>query len=339
MRADRLLSLLLLLQSRGRMTAADLARRLEVSERTVYRDISALSTAGVPVYAERGPGGGCMLMDGYRTNLTGLTGDEARTLFMAGTSRALTELGLGGALDAALLKVLAALPAAHRQEAERARQRLHLDPAGWNQSEEEVPHLRVIQEAVWRDRRLRLTHRRGDGEVVERVVDPLGLVAKASIWYLVSRVEDEMRVFRLSRTLAAELLDEPCERPPDFDLVNYWATWRDGFKASLPKYPVTLRASPELAPQLPHLFGNMWTHVGEPDAAGTDADGWATLRVTFETEEAARTSILGCGAEIEVLEPLALREQIVRFATETAAFYAARAESAARDESVRRLAR
>src|SRR5258706_12606098 len=159
-------------------------------------------------------------MDGDSTNLTGLARNEAATLLMAGTSRALAELGPGGARAAALLKVLAALPAAHRQEAERAPKRLHLAPAGWNQSEEEVPHLRVIQEAVWRDRRLRLTHRRGDGEVVERVVDPLGLVAKASIWYLVSRVEDEMRVFRLSRTLAAELLDEPCERPPDFDLVS-----------------------------------------------------------------------------------------------------------------------
>src|SRR5260221_9974076 len=134
----------MLLQSRGRMTAADLARRLEVSERTVYRDISALSTAGVPVYAERGPGGGCMLMDGYRTNLTGLTGDEARTLFMAGTSRALTELGLGGALDAALLKGLGALPAAHPQEAQRARPRVPLDPPRREPSEGKVPHPRGI---------------------------------------------------------------------------------------------------------------------------------------------------------------------------------------------------
>src|SRR5258708_3294873 len=254
------------------MTAGDLARRLEVFERTVYRDISALGTAGVPVYAERGPGGGCMLMDGYRTNLTGLTGDEARTLFMAGTSRALTELGLGGALDAALLKVLAALPAAHRQEAERARQRLHLDPAGWNQSEEEVPHLRVIQEAVWRDRRLRLTHRRGGGEGVGRVVGPPGLVAQARGRCLVPLGGGASGVFRLAVALG----------------------------------------------------GRLW---------------WPTRGVTLETEEAARRSILGCGAEVEVREPLALREQIVRFATETAAFYAARAESAARDESVRRLAR
>lgn len=324
MRADRLLSLLLLLQSRGRMTAGELARRLEVSERTVYRDISALGSAGVPVYAERGPGGGCMLMEGYRTNLTGLTGDEARTLFMAGASRALADLGLGQALEAALLKLFAALPAAQRQDAERARQRLHLDPAGWNQAEEEVPHLKVIQEAVWQERRLRLTHRRGDGEVVERVVDPLGLVAKASIWYLVSTVEGEMRVFRVSRTLVATMLDEPSARPDGFDLVRFWNAWRDDFKASLPKYPVLVRVAPDLAADLPqHYRDNMWTYVGEPGAAGPD--GWVLMRVVFETEDIALTHIIGFGARMEVLEPPELRDRIIRLAESIASYYTVRA--------------
>src|SRR5579884_1595719 len=185
MRADRLVSLLLLLQTRGRMTAQDLAQRLEVSERTIYRDMSALGMAGVPVYAERGPGGGCSLAHGYRTNLTGLTLDEARTLFMSGAPALLKDLGMSKALDDALLKLLAALPISQRQQAQRARERIYVDPAGWSSPDEALPYLGVVSEAVWSDRRLRLIYNRPDGEdmvLVERVVDPLGLVAKASIW-------------------------------------------------------------------------------------------------------------------------------------------------------------
>ncbi len=323
MRADRLLALLLLLQSRGRMTATELARRLEVSERTVYRDLSALGTAGVPVYAERGPGGGCGLMDGYRTTLTGLTEDEARTLFMAGNLKPLTDLGLGGALDGALLKLLAALPARYRDDAERARQRLHLDPAAWDQQEEEVPHLRAIQEAVWRDRRLLLSYRKGNGEVVERRIDPLGLVAKSSIWYLVARQAGEMRVFRVARTLSATVLDEPCERPPDFDLPAYWNRWRDDFKASLPRYPVTVRAAPQLAARLQRIYSDsMRALVGE--AGPPDAEGWRVMHMTFESLEAARGEMLGYGTWVEVLEPEELRSSVASLASSIAEFYGRR---------------
>jgi predicted DNA-binding transcriptional regulator YafY len=305
------------------MTAADLARRLEVSERTVYRDLSALGTAGVPVYAERGPGGGCGLMDGYRTNLTGLTEDEARTLFMAGSLKPLADLGLSGASEGALLKLLAALPSRYRDDAERARQRLHLDPAGWDQHEEEVPHLRAIQEAVWRDRRLLLTYRKGNGEVVERRIDPLGLVAKSSIWYLVARQNGAMRVFRVARTLAATMLDEPCERPPDFDLPAYWNRWRDDFKASLPRYPVTVRVAPQLVERLPHIYNaSMRTLVSQ--AGPPDAEGWRVLRMTFESLEAARGEMLSYGTWIEVLEPEELRASVSDLATRIAEFYATR---------------
>jgi predicted DNA-binding transcriptional regulator YafY len=221
MRADRLLSVLMLLQARGRMTARELSERLEVSERTVYRDISALGMAGIPVYAERGPGGGCMLSEGYRTNLTGLSEAEARTLVLAMASRPLKDLGMGGALDAALLKLLAALPSRVRAGAEQARQRVHVDTAGWG-APEATPHLRALEEAVWQERRVRISYRDSGGKLAERVIEPLGLVAKASIWYLVAAVEGELRVYRVSRMRAVTPLDETFARLEGFDLAAYW---------------------------------------------------------------------------------------------------------------------
>ena len=191
MRADRLIALALLLQARGRMTAPELAARLEVSVRTIYRDLDALSAAGVPVYADRGTGGGISLPDGYRLDLTALNREEASALFLSTLPRPLADLGAGQVLEAALRKLSAALPPAARSEAARLRERLHLDPAEWWQTHEPVPHLRAIQEAVWHDRRLRLTYRRRDGSSASRLVDPYGLVAKASVWYLVAAVAPE----------------------------------------------------------------------------------------------------------------------------------------------------
>ncbi len=244
MRADRLIALILLLQARGRVTAPELAAQLEVSARTIYRDLDALSAAGVPVYAERGTGGGIALPDGYRVDLTALNREEASALFLSSVPGPLADLGAGQVLDAALRKLSAALPAAARQEAEAARQRVHLDPAEWWQTHEPVPYLRTIQEAVWQDRRLRLSYRRRGGGVATRLVDPYGLVAKASVWYLVAAdAEDavgvdsaaqagqdpaaqvpamEPRVFRVSRVEAADLVDEPSRRPDGFDLGIFW---------------------------------------------------------------------------------------------------------------------
>src|SRR5215212_9732508 len=222
MRADRLLSILLLLQTHRRMTAGALAQRLEVSRRTVHRDMEALSMAGVPVYAERGAGGGWVLPDSFRTDLTGLTESEIQALFVSMPTRLLADLGLAQASDAALVKLLAALPSVARRDAEQVRQRIHVDGAGWHQSAETVPALATLQEAVWIDRRVRLNYRRGDGSAVERVVDPLGLVAKGRLWYLVAGVDGEPRTYRISRVEAAEILDEPASRTPDFDLATFW---------------------------------------------------------------------------------------------------------------------
>jgi predicted DNA-binding transcriptional regulator YafY len=320
MRADRLLSLLLLLQTRGRMTAQELAERLEVSERTVYRDLAALGMAGVPVYAERGPGGGCMLMDGYRTDLTGLTEAEVRTLFMAGAPALLKDLGLGPALEAALLKLLAALPATFRQNVERARQRIHIDALGWSKWEEAVPHLATVQEAVLRDRRLRIVYRPPDGEAGERRVDPLGLVAKTTVWYLVARRDGEMRVYRISRMQDAEVLDEPCARPEGFDLAAYWQEWSEAFAASRPKYPVRARVPAQHLAGLQQMLGDWITEMIAQ--APADADGGVTLALTYDSFEEARTRLLGLGTLVEVLEPAELRESVAAYAREIAAFYA-----------------
>lgn len=321
MRADRLLSILLILQSSGRTTAQDLAERLEVSERTIYRDLDALSAAGVPVYAERGPGGGCILAEDYRTNLTGLNEGEVRALFMSGGAAALHDLGLGRTSDDAMLKLFAALPAAYRRDAERARQRLHLDAAGWNRPEEEVPFLRVLQEAVWQDRKLCLVHRRGDGDFVERIVSPYGLVAKASVWYLVAAVEGDIRTFRVSRIQSVLLIEEHFERPADFDLAAFWTAWCVQFKTNLPQYPVTIRIKQETLPWLHHVFGE-GIHSKLKRAAPPDSEGRVTLTFNFETLEGARGRLLGLGTMVEVLEPLELRENIFNLAAELVAFYA-----------------
>jgi predicted DNA-binding transcriptional regulator YafY len=228
MRADRLLSILMLLQARGKLTAEQLAAELEVSVRTIYRDLDALSAAGVPVYAERGPGGGCALLDSYRTTLTGLTQDEVRALFMLSIPAPLAELGVGQELRAALFKLAAALPASRRGDEERVRRRIHLDSVAWFQTNEPVPYLHTIQRAVWDDRRLDLVYRLPFDARGQWRVEPYGLVAKASTWYLVCTHGGHIRALRVSHVLDARLVDEPFQRPADFDLAAFWRAWCAG---------------------------------------------------------------------------------------------------------------
>src|SRR5215213_1562185 len=242
--------ILLLLQVNRRMTAGALAARLEVSPRTVHRDMEALSMAGVPVYAERGSGGGWVLPDSFRTEVTGLTEAEIQALFVSTPSRLLADLGLEKASDAALVKVLAALPSVGRRDAEHMRQRIHVDGAGWHQAADEVPTLPTLQEAVWLEQKVRISYRRNDGETVERVVDPLGLVAKGRLWYLVASVAGEPRTYRVSRMQAVEILAEPAERPPEFDLAAFWAASSAELVTNLPRYPITVRIAPEVARRL-----------------------------------------------------------------------------------------
>jgi predicted DNA-binding transcriptional regulator YafY len=302
------------------MTARDLADQLEVSERTIYRDIDSLSAAGVPVYAVRGPGGGCALMDGYRTDLTGLTRDELRALFMLNVPAPLADLGLSHELRAALRKLSAALPVTRRVEEQRMRERIHLDSVWWYQHGEPVPYLRTIQEAVWNDRRLHLSCRLPFLTESEGLVDPYGLVAKAGVWYVVCARAGRMRVHRVSDVLSAREADASFQRPPGFDLGSFWKAWCADYEQNRPQFPVTARIAPDLLRRLPHYFGEPIRDdiamAGEPDP-----EGWLTLTLPFETFEAARERILGFGRAAEILEPTALRDSVQDFAAQVVALY------------------
>jgi predicted DNA-binding transcriptional regulator YafY len=314
----------MMLQTKGCVTARRLADELEVSERTIYRDIEALGTAGVPVYAERGPGGGCRLVESYRTDLTGLTENEVRAVFMLSLYMLripgpLAALGVSQELKAALLKLSAALPASQRQEGERMRQRIYLDSTAWYQADDRLPHLQVIHQAVWEDRRLEIAYRPRFGTLVERQVDPYGLVAKSKIWYLAAARDGNVRVYQLSRILRAELCPEGFERPADFDLETYWAGWSAAAERARPVYPVMVRAAPELASELPGFFEEETREKALQEDA--DPDGWIRLRLTFESFEVARERILGFGRAIEVLEPEPLRKSVIDYARRILDFY------------------
>ena len=327
MRADRLLSLLMLLQARGKMTAQKLAEELEVSVRTIYRDIDALSIAGVPVYCERGPGGGCSLLDSYRTTLTGLTEDEVRALFTLSIPAPLSDLGLDHDLRAALLKLAAALPDSRRGDEERVRQRIHIDPTGWFEANEPVPHLRTVQQAAWTDRMLDLVYRMPFDALAEWVVAPYGLVAKAGDWYLVCARRGHIRTLRMSLVWDARKRAESFERPPGFDLAAYWQAWSAAYETKRARYPVTVRVAPELVPYLPHFYGEAM-HEAIAQAGPPDATGWLTMCLTFDTLEAARKELLNHGRAVEVLEPRALRDSVEDYARQTVSLYEACALSA-----------
>ena len=306
MRASRLLSLLLLLQVRGHLSAEELAERLEVSVRTVYRDVEALQEAGVPIVSGRGPAGGYRLREGYRTRLTGLTPEEAETLFLAGLPGPAAELGLGSLVAAAQLKVLAAMPPELRERAERVGRLFHLDAPPWFRKREETPLLAELAGAVWDDRRIEFAYRR-KGETTTRVADPLGLVLKAGAWYLAGRTPDETRVFRVSRIVSLTVGEERFERPDDFDLAAFWAERLRAFEEGLPQVDVTLRVRGDALRELR-------THV-EPNAkplVPATGDGWVELTLPFERLEYAFGELMPLGPAVEVLAPAELRE---RFAT------------------------
>jgi predicted DNA-binding transcriptional regulator YafY len=324
MRASRLVQLLLLLQTNGKMTAGRLAEELEVSVRTIYRDVEALSGAGVPIYAEAGPGGGIRLVDGYRTRLTGLTAEEAEALALSGLPGAASELGLGTVLAAAQLKVDAALPPELRSRAVRMRERFHLDAPGWFAREEPVPHLATLSRAVWEEQRAEIRYRKRDGEV-RRLLDPLGLVLKAGVWYLVARSgrTRSMRTFRVSRVVSVRLLDEDVQRPDDFDLAAHWAAASDGFLETRTTSPVRVRMQHDRTwlvryVQDPRSATAALASAGEPDAAG-----WVELTLQFEHVDMAGYELMRLGGDVEVLDPPELRAQLATRAREMVERYSA----------------
>ncbi len=313
MRADRLLSILLLLQGHGRLSARVLAERLEVSERTVHRDMESLSMAGVPVYAERGRKGGWALAEAYRTDLTGLTEAELRSVVIAAAPGVLADLGLGEAADRALLKLLAGLPDARRRTAEAARGYLHIDASGWRRSEEVAPFLPTLDLALRTGRRISIAYERAmDLSVVERTVDPMGLVAKGSVWYLVATVEGEGRTYRASRLRAVTILDEPAQRPTDFDLPTFWEASQAEFRAQLPAFHVTIRFAPEAMSRV--RLG--WRFARVESEREPDADGWVACRIRADSMDVALECALGMGPLAEVVEPAELRDRVLAAATD-----------------------
>ncbi|MBO0804226.1 MAG: WYL domain-containing protein [Nocardiopsaceae bacterium] len=350
MRADRLLSLVLLLQARGRMSAHALARELGVSVRTVYRDLAALSSAGVPVITGSGPNGGCRLLDGYRFPLRGLSASEADALLLLGVPDVIAEVGLADALAAAHAKVRAATSrvGGRGETGSGGTGLIHLDMPRWFGAREPVPHLRTLAEALKRRRRLEFGYRRaplyhggasrsgasksGDGLAATRVVGPLGLVNKAGVWYLVASraaaqpcaalpgARGDPVVFRVGRITAARVLDAPYTPPRGFELAAFWARWSAEFESSLPQVEVRMRASPAALAAFGEIFGD--ASSGAVASAGVpDDEGFREVTLTFEHEKAAAHRLAGFGGQVEILSPAAVREEIIAAARETLARY------------------
>jgi predicted DNA-binding transcriptional regulator YafY len=316
-----LVSLLLLLQHRGRVTAAELAEELEVSVRTIYRDLEALSAAGVPVYAEAGRHGGCQLVDGYRTRLTGLTRKEAEALFAAGVSGPAGELGLGTVLGAAQLKLLAALPKELADRAASASQRFHVDAPGWFRSTRNDPHLSTLAAAVWDDCRVRITYRHpGGDEGAERLLDPLGLVSKGGVWYLVARRDGELRTYRVSRVESVAPLDEHFERPADFDLGAWWRTSVATYERTPPPLDVDARCTEAALGDL-RRWSRYYGAVVRDHDDDPDRDGRFRARLAFEHVEDAFAELIRFGSDVEVLAPTALRQRLADTGARLAALY------------------
>jgi predicted DNA-binding transcriptional regulator YafY len=305
MKADRLLSALLLLQARGRLTGRELAERLEVSGRTVHRDMEALSAAGVPVFALRGPKGGWQLDEGWRTRVPGLDAAELEALLLA-QPRALGDARLVRAAERAIEKLTASLPPGLRDQAAVLRQRLHVDTTSWWGPAEDLSMLPVVQTAVSAGRKLAFGYWPARRERVERTVDPLGLVAKGATWYLVARTPHGLRTYRVSRMEGAKVLDDPCHRPEGFVLAAYWESSTRELLEGRQRFRATLRLDPRAARSF-----RAWR--GSEELRGEkrlQPEGWTTMRVAFEDEEQALFVTLGFGSRVQVVAPESLRQRV-----------------------------
>ncbi len=306
MRASRLVTLLFTLQRLRGATASELARELEVSERTIYRDVAALSAAGVPLFTEPGRGGGIRLVEGWRTRLDGLTAQEAAALFAVGAPQVLAELGMSAALAGAQAKLLATLPGELREHARTVAERVHLDAPGWFHTPQQVTQLAAVAEAVWEQRRLRISYRRRSDDV-ERTVDPLGLVLKAGTWYLASRSGETVLTYRVDRIADAQVTGERFERPVGFDLAEWWAGAAGRFESQMLRATVRLRVGPRGLKILPRATDEdaalrAIAHAGPPDA-----DGWRELELEVESIRVAAGQLTALGGEVEALDPPELR--------------------------------
>lgn len=328
MKSDRLLSILLLLQTRGRVPAHELADRLEVSVRTIYRDIEALSASGVPVYAERGRHGGIELLAGFRTDVTGLTADESRALFVLAAQGAHAALGLDAALGSALRKVMAALPAPYRPAAEVTSRRILVDATRWKGGPQQAVDLEVLQDAVFADRRLRLRYRHsGEREARTYTVDPYGLVAKAGVWYLVADRRTKPQLFRADRVRSARLLDDPVRRRNGVELADVWEVLRRQVEERPAGIDVTVRVRRDRLDMFRRMTASSLTELpdGEGGEGGEGGEEWVTARLSYPFVPATR-QLLAFSDSVEVLAPPEVRAELASAARSVTDLYRAAAE-------------
>lgn len=326
MRADRLLSMMMLLQARGKMTTQTLADELEVSRRTILRDVDALSIAGVPIYAAGGHGGGVGLDEHYRVTLTGLKENEVRALFVSGLANLLQDIGLNNDAENTLLKLLTALPAQHRQTVEHMRQRIHIDPVWWWHDSRPLAFLEDLQTAVYEDRVMQVVYERHNGTVSERTLEPYGLVAKAGIWYLVARRDGEFRTYRAPRFHDVVVLDQHFQRQEDFDLATYWREHTQALAATLTWYVFTLRV------QKSQMQFVKWYTPGRFQIIESPGDDdWITVQFELESLALAKMFVLGLGPHALVDDPPELRQALVDHAQDTLHFHLAQTTGRAAD--------
>lgn len=306
MRADRLISILLLLQNNERMTTRELAKDLEVTERTIHRDMEALSAAGIPVLAERGKFGGWRLLEKYRTNLTGLKADEIKTLLLSPSFQHLVDLGFSEDWKEARQKLLAAIPAPLKDDVKDISNRIHIDTSTWRQTPREMKSFGIIQQAVWEEKKLQIQYEKADKQTSDRIVEPLGLVAKGNTWYLIAAYDEKIKNYRVSRIVDAELINEKFSRPSDFDLADYWQESKQTFISSLPKFVVEVEMSPSIIQRI--KFTGRFVQVINMD--NPKVNGWFAASLCFDTEQEAREYILGFGDQIKIVSPVSLRKSV-----------------------------
>ena len=306
MRADRLLSIILLLQTRGKMTAKTLAEELEVSRRTILRDINALSYSGVPVYSEGGHGGGFSLAEEYRTTLTGLNTLEVQSLFVSSNNEALRDVGLGDAGERLLLKLLAALPNTQHSTADHIRQRLMIDPTWWWYDASLSPFWDDIQKAVYEDRLIEVEYENFDGKISQRLLAPYSLICKSSVWYLLAERDKELRTYRVTRIHSVRLLDQSFSRRPDFDLPTYWHTRAQSMENLPSEYGCVLRIHPERISLIKWLMPGRWEVIND-----ANDQGWMTISLKMDSDLLAKMLVFGLVGFVEVVEPKELKDAVV----------------------------
>ncbi|ALC80352.1 MULTISPECIES: helix-turn-helix transcriptional regulator [Bacillus] len=317
MRGDRLISIILNLQNKGRLTTKELAEQLEVSERTIHRDMEALSRSGIPVVADRGKRGGWRLLDNYETKLTGLKETEIGALFIGPSLHLLHDLGLANSSKEARNKLIASLPSIYREYAKSVWERIYIDNSTWKDKKEKVDSFEILKEAIWNDNQLKILHRKPDGEIKESNVNPLGLVAKGSVWYLIASRSGVIRSYRASRIMSATPLQETFIRPIEFNLADYWEESKKEFIEKLPSYQVEAEAAPSIIPRL--RFTGRFIQSIEVEELSISA--WKKIAFTFDTEEEAAAYLLGYGDQIKVNKPKQLQEKIRKMAEAVVELY------------------